>query len=161
LVSRDERQALEKTLIERHKGCTLVVLTVVMPGRVKRNSNSIAVARAGIKALREVFNGHIRYEEERDLLTGYEYFALTDLTSDAAKRAACDIEDTHPLGRLLDIDVFTEQAQPISRASIGRASRRCLICEKDARVCMREHNHSYEELHAKINQLIQAYVRRV
>jgi len=161
LASRDERQALEKTLIERHKGCTLVVLTVVMPGSVKRNDSSLIVARAAVEALHKAFQGHIRYEEKRDLATGYEAFMMTDLPTDEAKRTACHVENSHPLGRLFDIDVFTADGQPISRASIGRASRRCLICEKDARVCMREHNHSYEELHAKINQLIQAYVRRV
>lgn len=161
LHSRDERQTLEKRLIEEHKGLTLLVLTVVMPGRIKRNDNSLIAARAGVKALHEVFNGHIQYELERDLPTGYELFMLVNIPVEDAKRASCNIEDTHPLGRLFDIDVFTEDVLPVSRTALQLPTRRCLICEADARVCMRIRKHTYKELEERINQLIQTYVRGI
>lgn len=161
LKSRDERQALERRLINDHEGMTLIVLTVVMPGEEKRNDNSLVVARAGIEALHKQFEGHIRYEQERDLLTGYEAFVIVDLPTVEAKRMACTIEDTHPLGRLFDIDVFNNDALPISRTQVGGSPRPCLICGKVARVCMRERKHSYEELNNKINQLINDYVRGI
>lgn len=161
LHSRDERQALEKRLIEAHKGLTLLVLTVVMPGRIKRNDNSLIVARAGIETLHQAFREHIRYELERDLPTGYEFFMLADVPVEKAKRISCGLEDTHPLGRLFDIDVFTDTIRPVSRTEYGLPPRRCLICEEDARVCMRTQKHTYKELEERINQLIQAYVRGI
>lgn len=161
LSSRDERQAMEQSLIRENSGLTLIVLTVVMPGDVKRNSNSLIVAQAAVEALHKAFEGHIRYEKERDLLTGYEAFIMVNLPPEDVKRMACGIEDTHPLGRLFDIDVFTRAALPVSRTQVGQPLRRCLICGNAARVCMREQKHSYEELQNKVNQLIQDYVRGI
>lgn len=37
LKSRDERHAHQMELLKEHEGLTLVCLTVVMPGSVKRN----------------------------------------------------------------------------------------------------------------------------
>jgi len=161
LRSRDERQAMEKRLADGHKGLTLIVLTVVVPGSVKRNGNSLVIARAGVEALREAFAGRIHLEIERDLMTGYEAFFMVDVPSGEAKNMACDIEDAHPLGRLFDIDVFDKEVHPISRTRVGRQSRPCLICGRAARLCMRERTHSYEELNDKISQLIQDYVRGI
>lgn len=161
LKSRDERQALERKLIGAHRGLTLIVLTVVMPGEVKRNDQSLVVAKAGMEALHKHFEGHIRYEQERDLHTGFEAYAMVSLTPEEAKRTACAIEDSHPLGRLFDIDVFSPDALPLSRTQVGGSPRPCLICGNEARVCMRAHKHSYEELHDKINLLIHDYVRGI
>lgn len=136
-----------------------MVLTVVMPGSVKRNRNSLAVAEAGVEAVRNAFKGHIRKEILRDLETGYEAFFITDTDVCRAKTAACAIEDGHALGRLMDIDVFTADATPVSRTQAGHKPRRCLLCGDDARVCMRARRHSYDELETCINNLILDYVR--
>ena len=72
------------------------------------------------------------------------------------KKAAAELEDTHPLGRLMDLDVIGPEG-PIGRADIGLQERRCLICEKPARYCMRAGSHTHEELMAKIKQLVSSY----
>lgn len=161
LQSRDNRQAMERQLIGEHPGLTLIVMTVVMPGAEKRNDNSLIVAKAGVRAVHDAFNGFISYALERDLDTGYEAFFMVDDSPEAAKRVACDIEDSHALGRLFDIDVFDAAARPLSRTMVGRQPRRCLICGEEARVCMRTRKHSYTELDARINQLIADYVRGI
>ena len=73
-----------------------------------------------------------------------------------AKRLCCSIEDGHPLGRLMDIDVIVE-GKPLSREDIGLAARHCLLCEKPARECMRAHNHSPEEIQDTIDRMVQDY----
>ena len=161
LASRDERQARQRMLLGGHPGETLLCLTVVMPGAVKRNAQSLTVAHAAVEALRRLFEGQTTFFEERDLPTGYEAYMLTSVSELEAKRLVCDIEENHPLGRLFDIDVISHTGQPISRTAVGLPARRCIICGEEARVCMRTKKHTQEELHAHIDQMISRYVHRV
>ena len=125
-----------------------------LPGPEKRNALSLKIARAGVEAIEKRFNPV--FMETNDLETGFEGFFVIDGQSLEVKRAAAELEDTHPLGRLMDLDVIGPEG-PIGRADIGLQERRCLICEKPARYCMRAGSHTHEELMAKIKQLVSSY----
>lgn len=155
LRSRDERYARQVALTERFPGRTLVCMTVVLPGPVKRDARSLKVAKAGIEAVRE----RLRPEEQWfcDLETGYEGYFMVDGALLDVKRTCCHIEDTHPFGRLMDLDVLEPVeggVAPVSRDRIGLAPRRCLLCDRPARECMRAHRHSYEELLSGIDRIL-------
>lgn len=158
LSSRDERVRHQKELQYRHPDDTLISLTVVMPGKVKRNFQSLIVSGAALSALVARFGSDMLYAETRDLPTGFEAYLLTSLSEMDAKRAACVIEDEHPLGRLFDVDVIGKDGIPLPRESVGGHPRKCLLCEREARWCMRNHTHTQEELQARIDQMIAAYV---
>ena len=193
LASRDARHAMQQKLMAEHSGKTLVCLTVVMPGSVKRNQQSLTVARAAVKAMQKAFG--VKSEErrvkntdelmrsdelipetelltnelrtndegcliERDLNTGYEAYLITSLPLLEAKRVAVDIEDTHPLGRLFDIDVIDAQGIPVSRDRVGGQPRRCLVCDHEARYCMRMRWHTQEEIWARIKQMTDDYAQQ-
>ena len=190
LASRDARHAMQQKLMVEHSGKTLVCLTVVMPGSVKRNLQSLTVAHAAVEAMRKAFG--VKSEErrvkntdelmrsdelipetelltnelktndegcliERDLNTGYEAYLITLLPLLEAKRVAVEIEDTHPLGRLFDIDVIDAQGIPVSRDRVGGQPRRCLVCDHEARYCMRMRWHTQEEIWARIKQMTDDY----
>ena len=159
LLSRDNRHELQQQLLEQHPGSTLVCLTVVMPGSVKRNLYSVVTAQAALTALLDRLGEHVQATRARDLATGYEAYLITGLPAPEVKRVTCDIEDSHPLGRLFDIDVMNADGLPISRQTVGDEPRRCLLCDHEARWCMRNHSHSQEELMAHIRQMIDDYVR--
>ena len=161
LESRDNRFAMQKDLISKNPGQTLVCFTVVMPGQVKRNHLSAVIAEAGVNALREQFEGHISQCIERDLETGYEAYLLLSVPKREAKQMLCDIEDTHSLGRLFDMDVVDATGVPLSRAEVYRSPRKCMLCDNDARVCMRNHTHALSELQEFIYHTVDEYVRRV
>jgi len=158
LASRENRWHRQMSLIRDNPDLTLLSLTVVMPGSVKRSTRSAIVADAAMEALRGEFKDLIRFEEIRDLDTGYEAFVLVELSPETAKSACCAIEDSHPLGRLMDIDVIDREAAPLSRTAVGLGPRRCLLCGNEARVCMRSGAHSLDELHRHIDSMIDAYV---
>ena len=186
LASRDARHAMQQKLMAEHSGKTLVCLTVVMPGSVKRNLQSLTVARAAVEAMRKAFGGKntdelMRSDElipetelltdelktddegcliERDLNTGYEAYLITPLPLLEAKRVAVEIEDTHPLGRLFDIDVIDKQGIPVSRDRVGGQPRRCLVCDHEARYCMRMRWHTQEEIWARIRQMTDDYAQK-
>ena len=183
LKSRDERVEHQKDLLGTHPGKSLLCLTVQLPGPEKRNRTSLAIAHAGVEAVREAFKPE--YLELRDLETGYEAYFLVSLPATDAKRMACHIEDTHPLGRLMDIDVlqasatstasknyfsgrcpknqFSEaiakptQADAISRSDIGLEPRKCLLCDNEVRYCMRAKTHTVSELLARIEEMANCY----
>ena len=159
LESREKRWQLQRQLIQDNPGLTLVCLTVIMPGNVKRNAQSLVVAHAAVEAIQEAFGQSIQWQREQDLSTGYEGYYLVDMSMIACKRLACEIEDNHPLGRLFDIDVINTHVEPVSRSVIGREGRKCLLCDHDARYCMRNHTHTRDELQQKIQQMIEAYAQ--
>ena len=159
LVSREIRHAKQMALISDHPALTLVCLTVIMPGSVKRNSHSLIVANAAITAVLERFIGTLSQITAHDLATGYEAYLLTTLSPREAKLLACDIEDTHPLGRLFDLDVIAADGSPLSRQEVGQPARRCLLCDHEARYCMRNHTHTQEELQRHIGLMIDQYVQ--
>ena len=86
------------------------------------------------------------------MVTGFEAYFVVDMQPEEAKRICCGIEDSHPLGRLMDMDVIVD-GKPLSRGDIGLPERRCLVCENPARLCMRAHTHSQEEIQDAINAL--------
>ena len=159
LTSKEQRSKRQLELIAQYPASTLVCLTVIMPGNVKRNFHSLIVAQAAMTAMVNAFSSSIVNLEARDLVTGYEAYLTTSLTQREAKQLACEIEDEHPLGRLFDIDVITPTGEPIARTSIGCEPRKCLMCDNEARFCMRNHTHTQEELHNRIAELIEDYVQ--
>ncbi|MBR1889983.1 MAG: citrate lyase holo-[Alloprevotella sp.] len=152
LASRDARQQKQQSLLHDNPAKTLVCLTVVFPGSIKRNADSLIVAHKAVKALQESFpDSDI---EISDLPTGFEAFLLTDEPAHAVKQKTVRIEDTHPLGRLFDADVLTADGIPLSRHDIGAQPRKCLLCDHEARYCMRNHTHSTDELLQHIHNLV-------
>lgn len=159
LASREERASFQKELLKSYSGKTLVCLTVIMPGKVKRNLQSFVVAQAAVTAMVSAFGDTVLKLVLRDRQTGYEAYLVTTLSNEEAKLMTCNIEDTHPLGRLFDLDVIDTDGVPVSRESIGQSPRKCLICDNEARYCMRNRTHTLNELSAKIDEMIEAYVR--
>ena len=209
LASRDSRHAMQQKLLAEHSGKTLVCLTVVMPGSVKRNQQSLIVAHAAVEQMIGSYELEVRNDElgvrsdelgvrndelgvrsdelgvrsdelgvrndelgvrsdelgirfggrliERDLETGYEAYLITDLPLLEAKRIAVQIEDTHPLGRLFDIDIIDKDGVPVSRDRVGSSPRRCLVCNREARYCMRMRWHTQEEIWERINAMVDEY----
>ncbi len=161
LASRDRRVEMQQQLREKYPNLTLVCLTVIMPGNVKRNLSSLIASHAAINALIERFSGNIVDIITRDLETGYEAFLITDLSQRDAKIIACDIEDSHQLGRLFDIDILDNDGVPVKRDTVGYSPRRCLMCDNEARYCMRNRTHTPQELNAQIQMMIDSYVQQL
>jgi len=70
------------------------------------------------------------------------------------KAAMCRIEDSHPLGRLMDIDVLSAPGQHVSRTTLGQQPRKCLVCGGMAAACTRSRAHPVEQLIAAIDDLL-------
>jgi holo-ACP synthase len=156
LRSRDERAALQRSLISRFQ-VPLLCLLVNMPGPVKQGEASRLIHSAGCQAVLAMLaqNGlACIYQEKRDLKTGPEGYFLIDSDLVQLKTLACQVEDSHPMGRLFDLDVIGLDFEPLSREALGLERRRCLICGQDAAVCSRSQKHSLAELLQIIEQIV-------
>ena len=154
LASRDARAQRQQDLLAAWPDHTLICLTVQFPGPVKRSASSLVVGGAGLAALLDTFGSVVRHAQVRDLETGYEAYLMVPLPASLVKKTCCHIEDTHPLGRLMDIDVLAAGGHPLDRSSVGLEPRRCLLCDQPARYCMRAHTHTTAELLSKIEQMV-------
>ncbi len=158
LASRDERSCHQRELMASYPESTLVCLTVVMPGKIKRNSFSLTVAQAAVESIKSKLADTINLFEQRDLETGFEAYILTSMAPLEVKKQTCAIEDTHPLGRLFDIDVIATNGIPLSRVEVGFAPRKCLLCDSEARYCMRNHTHNQAEIQQYISIMVKNYL---
>lgn len=106
-----------------------------------------------------VISGYGRYSTFTKVLSGGDGRSLlmvVTMTPLEAKKIALDLEDNHPLGRIFDIDVYHQDGSPISRGFLGLESRRCILCNEDARVCMRKKSHILQEIIEGVNNLIRS-----
>jgi len=62
----------------------------------------------------------------------------------SVKNILDEFERTHPLGRLLDIDVYNHQLDRIT----NNRFKKCFLCERQAQICIRNKNHTLSEVRA-------------
>ena len=156
-AAREARRRRQEDLLKRFPG-TLVSFSMNIAGPVKRPRFSCAAMDAGEDALfEELPEGVLLHREEITGIAGHERFYCLAMDAMAVKRAACRVEDTHPLGRLFDLDVLKENGEKLSRSDLGLGERRCLLCENPASVCARSRRHSVEELTRETERMLSAY----
>ncbi|WP_346355056.1 triphosphoribosyl-dephospho-CoA synthase CitG [Azotosporobacter soli] len=153
LAARDRRLQRQSELRREH-ALPLAAVTLNIPGAVKdgllfRRLCDYAVNRlAAQMPVREVR----RYNE----VTGPEGYLLFDWPAEEVKAHAMALEEENSFGRLLDIDVWTEGGEALSRD--GRAGKRsCFICGGNQVVCRREGKHSATELLAAVDERLAAF----
>ena len=90
-------------------------------------------------------------------VSGPELMMLVELEPLELKRRVSAVEETHPLGRLADLDVLGRTGDTlfsVQRTEIGLAPRRCLICDGEAKACARSRAHTVLEMQEKIAEII-------
>lgn len=76
-------------------------------------------------------------------------------------KAHCtDLEQTHPLGRLWDLDVICPAQGHVGRQSLGAHLRRCLVCDEPAHACSRSRKHPVEQVVARVEKMIDDWFAR-
>jgi len=78
-----------------------------------------------------------------------------DIDCEELKKITVEIEEGHPLGRFIDIDVYSfDTKKSLSRNSL----RKCYLCDEPAVVCQRNHNHDINEILDKIEFEVKKYL---
>ena len=156
LDRRERRAAQQQALLSR--GGTLVSFSMNIPGAKKQFPLERRGFEEGLEALENRFAGHILARELHSAPTGDEALLLLDLPAREVKTATTALEESHPIGRLWDMDVL-DGGRSLSRTALGLPQRRCLICGESAKECGRSRRHSHEELFWKAAECLYAHVR--
>lgn len=158
LLARDRRVSKQRELLNRYPFYTLVSITMNIPGKIK---NSELISKVFDTMLLDVERNipEIEYliQNRKDSKTGREALLLVKLSNVEAKKRLISLEEGKELNRLFDLDVIYKRGdvlQQVSRKNLALPKRKCLICEKDAKVCSRSKAHTIEELQEKIERLI-------
>lgn len=152
LLAREKRAAHQKELLEEYNS-NLICFTMNIPGPVKKDPLITEGFQLGHQVLKAQFP-QILYEEQRLLDTGCEGYYILPGRGKDIKSLCIQIEEQHPLGRLLDLDVITSSGEKLSRPH----PRSCFLCGEDARICRRSGKHSIESLIQRTRDLLQEAV---
>lgn len=149
---REGRAFLQRELREKHHA-PLISFSLNIPGPVKTNAELLRLFEEGLAAITSLLEDMkitVLESRERHAPAGDE--CLLAFLGDAAlvKQKMTALEESHPLGRLFDIDILDSQGQKLSRP----VPRCCLICGEQAQTCARSRRHSVEELMEKIETML-------
>ena len=158
LAGREARARRQQKLLEKY-GATLICFTLNIAGPVKVFPLSVrafyeGVLAIGIKLAQSVGEESCAWMQVLDNPWGYEAYYVVREDTLTVKRLMTEIEETHPFGRLFDIDVLRPDGSKASRQEIGYPGRACLICGGDAAFCASTRAHSVAELQKKTVELI-------
>lgn len=158
LKNRNARAERQRGMLA--SGCvSLVSISMNIPGDIKQFPLAHDAFCEVLAVLRSAFAGHILREETVSLSTGDEALLALDLAGDQIKRQTVSLEETHPLGRLFDLDVLDGNGTALSRSRFSLPPRRCLLCGENAKICGRSRAHTVTELRSKIVSILDDYFR--
>lgn len=149
---RERRAGVQSALIERY-GCPVVSFCMNIPGPVK---TSETIRRAFEQGKDELFRQLAKKDievlctEEFHEATGDELLLAAEGNASVIKELATAIEETHPFGRLFDMDVIDKNGRKLSRGSY----RKCILCDCQAQECARSRRHTLQELQQRVNELL-------
>ena len=156
LLSREKRAHCQQEWLEKYH-VPLVSFTLNIPGQVKQTSLYDRVHEEGLAALLDAITV-IDYQKKA-LPTGSEAIIAVPMDAFMLKKYTVALEENHPLGRLFDMDVLYSNGCVVSRSQLQLPSRRCLLCNEDAKICGRSQAHSIEDLVSQIEDKANEYFK--
>ncbi|WP_352404261.1 citrate lyase holo-[acyl-carrier protein] synthase [Sporanaerobacter acetigenes] len=153
LESKEERANFQRQLINKYQ-LPLISLTLNLVGGYFLYDKWEVLFEKALESIDDVFKKNIVSKETRIGKWGPEGFWIINLPIESIKKETIEIEDSHSLGRLFDIDVIGIDGNSISRRHLGIQPRRCIICDNSAIECYVEKNHELEELKARVDEII-------
>jgi len=142
LDAREERALRQKEMIKKH-GLPLISFTMNIAGPVK---TSPLIERAFFEGAKQINSIVGRYfvAEKFESHTKCGPFLIYSVKCDESelKSKLVEIEDTHPIGRLFDMDVISGQGERMSRPT----ERGCIVCGASGKACAAGRLHPLSEI---------------
>lgn len=148
LLAREQRKTLIDTLSATNN---VVTIKANVPGENKLIGEAALLVSLFTRLVINVLDGDVALDVNAD-----GRCAIITFRGDAqaVKRQMVLLEDTHPLGRFVDIDV----RQGGTGSSLSRGNlRKCFICENPAFVCGRTCAHTKQQLKDALINSVQSY----
>lgn len=162
LAAKESRAARQADWLTHYQQ-PVISLTLVTPGEIKdslRYRNIMGVALQMCDQLLWERRWQVLDRQVLWLPTGPEAMWCVAHQAAEIKAHCAELEQTHPLGRLWDMDVICPSAGHVGRLSLGENMRRCLICDEPAHACSRSRQHPVEQVVARVEKIADDWFAR-
>ena len=156
LLAREERREKISQLLKEYS--VIVSLKTNVPGKNKNLIECKRVLHVIDKHLIDILPFHRATKIQSDD-GNYKLYLLNHVDEIEIKKLTIQLEETHPLGRYIDIDVYTPSGT-ISRRDLGFQGRNCMICDNDAFICMGKNAHTVDEILNQLRESTKAYFEK-
>jgi len=157
LEAREARWARRLELAAGFKnGGAVLTLTLRLPSALRSSAAYEAKALRIFECMLQALTSERMEIQEKEFHVGPdgpEGFAAILADALRVKKLALRVEDNHPWGALADIDVMDHNGAPLGRSAFNLAPRRCLVCDREAALCVMERRHSMEEIQLKVDRI--------
>lgn len=162
LKARDHRTFLKSQIAQ--KGLPCLSLSLNVPGFPKSNSTTKTFFQYCLRDLKYMFAAHRINVHDMDAIESCDAagdfylvpFSINDFSLNEIKQICEDFEESHPLGRFIDVDLNDQQGDSVSSGK----SKSCFFChEKPAIECRRENTHDQEQLRSFMFSVMAEYCR--
>ncbi|MGB3997122.1 MAG: citrate lyase holo-[acyl-carrier protein] synthase [Bacilli bacterium] len=152
LNAREERAAFIGAL--SRKGA-VIAGTANIPGPDKNTGAARFIVDYFGKLCAERFpKGRVTNRESAD----GPFFIIEIAPGARLKEELVKIENGHPLGRLVDLDLYIA-GKPVSRRDLGLRPRACLLCPREAALCARSRAHDYRDISEKMSETVFSFLK--
>ncbi|MBV1709110.1 MAG: citrate lyase holo-[acyl-carrier protein] synthase, partial [Erysipelothrix sp.] len=156
LLLRESRAHFQEELVKQWN-LPLIVIKANVPGSNKYDAYSLY---AVMTIANEVFSMIPTVSTIRQhTAEGCIVYIVCPQDAKEIKLKMLDIEESHPLGRIVDIDVLDEKCTLLSRRDFGHSVRSCYLCELPAYECTRNQTHSFKDIKRHIERMILNHVQ--
>lgn len=152
MTRRDQRVEEQQFFLSKYTS-PVISFCLNIPGPIKTTADLRRLFDDGLDAIIKLLSSNnfpVLDRIEIHASTGDEAVLSVQSSAVELKKIMSEIEESHPLGRLFDIDVIDINGEKLSRNTY----RKCLICDKQAQECARSRTHSVEEMQNKIEELL-------
>jgi len=144
LDARESRfKYIQSVILKQHVSVILVKANI--PGLEKNIIEAHLLVRIFSKVILKEFK-IISHETHTTCDGDYIIHTIKEDDSIGIKKKLIKIESEHPLGRLIDLDLYVGEAYAVSRVSLSLTPRPCYLCAQDARICSKNQTHTEKEL---------------
>lgn len=125
----------------------VITMKANYPGINKMNRSTKFIVKEVSINFEDVFEKKILHKNYYETPEGPIIFYVVKGDSKTLKENSIFIEENHPLGRFIDIDIYdVNDDYRTTRMDLSYKPRNCFICNRPASVCSKNENHTEEEL---------------
>ncbi|MFL0196132.1 citrate lyase holo-[acyl-carrier protein] synthase [Clostridium sp. WILCCON 0269] len=158
IKDKKQRECRRKWLIKDYLA-PLLSMKVNYPGVCKNNYVSFRIMKIfGILVINE-FKDKIMY---KDLQVTSEGPVLTLVINDDVchiKKRVIEIEESHVLGKCIDMEVYNSSGIRLSRKKLGFEPKKCYMCHGEVYNCIKNKTHDINEMKKCIKDELEKYLK--
>ncbi len=159
-AARDRRVLKKWELLTPGGEICLVEFSLNIAGAVKTFPFARAAFREEVRELSDRLSRFsVLKTEVYEKNTGDCAFFLLKSQAIQVKKFLVSVEESHPLGRLFNLDVCGPDGISVKRHDLGLLPRTCLVCGEDAHVCAEKKSHSMELIQWQTAKLFHEFFR--